>query len=59
MKRIMTIAAVIAILGMGSVASAGETKKASVVQKIKAKIKKVLTRRFRVRTPTAVAAVRG
>lgn len=59
MKRIMTIAAVIAILGMGSVAYAGESKKPSIVKKVVAKIKKVLTRRFQVRTPTAVAAVRG
>ncbi len=58
MKRIMTIAAVIAILGMGSAAYAGETKKPSIVKKVVAKIKKVLTR-YQVRTPTAVAAVRG
>ena len=58
MKRIMTIAAVIAVLGMGSVARAAETKKPSVVQRIKAKVKKAL-KRYQVRTVTAVTAVRG
>ncbi len=59
MKRMIAISAVLAALSMCSAASAGETKKPSIVKKVVAKIKKALTRRTTVRTPTAVAAVRG
>lgn len=59
MKRILTIAAVIAILGTGSVAYAGETKKGLSIGKVKAIIKKALKGRTTVRTPTGGGAVRG
>lgn len=59
MKRIMTIAAVIAIVAISSAAHAGETRKRISVGKVKAVIKKVIKRRFSVRTPTGGGAVRG
>ncbi len=59
MKRMIIAAAVIAVLGTGSVASAGETKKGISVGKVKAIVKKVVKRQFSVRTPTGGGAVRG
>ena len=59
MKRIMIAAAVIAVLGAGSAAHAGETKKGISAGKVKAIIKKALTRQTTVLTPTGGGAVRG
>lgn len=59
MKRIIVIGAALAVLSMGSVASAGETRKRITIGKVKAIIKKVIKKRFSVRTPVGGGAVRG
>jgi len=42
MKRLIAVAAVVAVLGAGSLARAGESEKSSTVEKVKAKVKAVI-----------------